>query len=522
MGGAAFRAGHLDEAESYLTRALAIEPSNPGLLSNYALILLVAHKNEQAIAPLRAVIQAKPQEALAHYLLGNALKDHGFAARQPGLIEEALMHYQIATSINPAYGSAFNNWGVALLDLGRVPAAEICFRKAIALLPDDPQPINNLAITTRLLGHAAESAALCRQAIVRRPGYHEALNNLANALKDMGDLQGAADAYAEACKLVPENSSYQCNLALALLGLGQYAEGWAAYESRKKTPELAFAQPRFSQPAWQGQANPGKTLLIYAEQGFGDTLQFCRYATKAAQEKGLHVWLNVPPALARLVRTLPGIDGVVTDGEPLPAFDYHCAMLSLPFAFKTGVKDIPNPGPYLFASDEDQARWRARLADEKITGLKVGLVWSGLPRKQSADLTYTDKTRSMTAEAFRPLIDVPNIHFFSLQKIGEKPPADFPVSDWMNDCTDFADTAGLVMNLDLVITVDTSVAHLAGALGKPVWVLNRFNGCWRWFKDREDSPWYDTVRLFNQTSYGNWDDVITRVRLALEEQTQNV
>jgi hypothetical protein len=267
---------------------------------------------------------------------------------------------------------------------------------------------------------------------------------------------------------------------------------------------MAGSQRTFKQAQWTGEPARGQTLLIYAEQGFGDSLQFCRYATLAAK-RGLRVILEVQAPLVRLLRTLPGVDQVMALGEPLPDFDVHCPMMSLPLAFATTVETIPGSAAYLRADPMQVAVWQTRLDGMPQRGPRIGLVWAG-----SAMLT-ADRRRSINPEKLAPLFRLSGFHFFSVQKSGQAAPSDFPLTDYMDEMDDFADTAALIANLDLVISVDTAVAHLAAALGKPVWLLDRFDHDWRWLTGRRDSPWYPTLRLYRQPQRGDWDAVLAEV-----------
>ena len=279
---------------------------------------------------------------------------------------------------------------------------------------------------------------------------------------------------------------------------------------------MAAPTPALPQPRWTGQTLNGETVLLYAEQGFGDTLQFCRYVPMVAAAGG-RVILVVPKALRRVMGSLAGVAEIMTEDDgALPSFDYHCPLLSLPAAFNTTVKTIPGPMSYLAA---DPAPWAELLAG--LTGLRVGLVWAGKSRTGQPHAVAIDKRRSMRLSDMAPLLGVPGCSFVSLQ-LGQPAaqmrllPDGVVLHDVSDRLIDWEDTANLIAGLDLVIAVDTAVAHLAGALGKPVWMLNRFDTCWRWLQTREDTPWYPTMRLFRQTSRGGWSNVMERVRSELE------
>jgi hypothetical protein len=268
-----------------------------------------------------------------------------------------------------------------------------------------------------------------------------------------------------------------------------------------------------SKPQWKGEEGDGRTLFIYAEQGFGDTLQFCRYAPLATA-RSWKVILQVQPALQKLIQSMADVEQVITSEQMIPNFDSRCPMMSLPLAFGTKLETIPHNVPYLSADETTVEKWRTRLP-EANGKLRVGLVWAGSARAHSPDLAAADRHRSMNPELLAPLLDTPNTQFFSLQKLGIKAPDGFALIDYMDECQDFADTAALITTLDLVISVDTAIVHLTGAMGKPVWVMNRFNNCWRWLQKREDSPWYPSLRLFRQPEQGDWETVVAAVKQSL-------
>jgi len=360
------------------------------------------------------------------------------------------------------------------------------------------------AVTAHEMGRHDLAAASLHEAIAINPApapYHAALGN---ALRELGRLDEAIASYRKAITLTPELIDAHYNLSTTLLLRGELQAGWTEFEWRWKTEYLIMAQRSFTQPQWAGEPARGRTLLIHAEQGLGDSLQFCRYATLAAR-RGLRVILEVQAPLVRLLRNLPGVERVMARGEALPDFDLHCPMMSLPLACATTIETIPQSAAYLRADPAQVEAWRKRLDAMPPLGPRIGLVWAG-----SATLTI-DLRRSINPEKLAPLVRLPGLHFVSLQKIGPAAPADFRLTDFMADMNDFADTAALIANLDLVISVDTAVAHLAAALGKPVWMLDRFDHCWRWLTGRRDSPWYPTLRLYRQPRRGDWDSVLAEV-----------
>jgi Flp pilus assembly protein TadD len=441
----------------------------------------------------------------------------GLAILLQGRPDEALSCQREALRVDPDSADAQNNLGMVHYAQGHIAEAENCFRAALRLRPDHANATLNLGSTQQIFNHVEEAEALFRRALTLGADPVRAKSNLALALMEQVRPDEAERCCREALHERPQNAEARANLALALLMMGRLEDGWQAYESRWAVEALGGSVPLLSQPRWSGQALNGETVLLYAEQGFGDTLQFCRYAPMVAAA-GARVILVVPKALRRIIGTLEGVAEVLTEEDnALPAFDYHCPLLSLPFAFDTRMTTIPAPVSYLRA---DPAPWAGFLRG--LPGLKVGLVWAGKSRTEQPHAVAIDKRRSMRLMDMAALFKVPGCSFVSLQ-LG--PPASelqtLPEPEVLHDVSsrldDWADTAGLIVGLDLVIAVDTAVAHLAGALGKPVWMLNRFDSCWRWFLHRDDTPWYPSMRLFRQTSRGDWAGVIERVGQALED-----
>jgi hypothetical protein len=406
--------------------------------------------------------------------------------------------------------------------MGQTAEAENCFRAALRLRPDHPNATLNLGSARQILNHVEQAEALFRHALALGADPARGKSNLALTLMEQMRPEEAEMCCREALALRPGNPEARANLALALLMMGQMEEGWREYEARWEVATMGASAPVLDQPRWTGQALNGETVLLYAEQGFGDTLQFCRYAPMVAAAGG-RVVLVVPKALRWLMTTLDGVAEVLCEEDNLvPAFDYHCPLLSLPAAFGTTMQTIPAPPSYLRA---DPSLWADFLA--ACPGLKVGLVWAGKSRTAQPHAAAIDKRRSMHLADMAPLLSVPGCSFVSLQ-LG--PPASqlqalpegVQLHDVASRLTDWTDTADLIAGLDLVIAVDTAVVHLAGALGKPVWMLNRFDSCWRWLLHRDDTPWYPSMRQFRQTSRGDWDGVIGRVRDALEHRASRV
>ncbi|HBK04737.1 MAG TPA: hypothetical protein DDZ81_02610 [Acetobacteraceae bacterium] len=426
--------------------------------------------------------------------------------------DDALACQREALRLDPGSADAQNNLGLAHYAQGHIAEAENCFRAALRLRPDHANATLNLGSIMQICNDVGEAGALFRRALVLGVDPARGNSNLALALMEQGHPEQAEHILRQLLAERPDYPEARANLALALLTLGKLEEGWAAYESRWAVEAMGTPAPVLAQPRWTGQKLNGETVLLYAEQGFGDTLQFCRYAPMVATTGG-RVVLVVPRALRQVMTTLDGVSMLLTEeDDALPAFDYHCPLLSLPFAFNTRMDSIPGPRSYLRG---DAAPWADFLA--RLPGLKVGLVWAGRSRTAQPHAVAIDARRSMRLADMAPLLDVAGCSFVSLQ-LG--PPAAQMLGSTLHDVSerlaDWADTAGLIAGLDLVIAVDTAVAHLAGAIGKPVWMLSRFDACWRWFREREDTPWYPSMRLFRQTSRGDWGGVIERVASALE------
>ncbi len=448
--------------------------------------------------------------------------------------------------------SALLDRGAEEVATGKLAAAERTYRTILADEPQDAEALSNLAaVLNGAECHEAAEAA-CRASLQAQPGYWAALANLGAALHRQQRYEEAVTAYSAAIEANPANAKAFTNLgvalneqwrmteslraheaavalapndpeirnnrALALLIAGDLAQGFAEMEWRWRTPSM---KPHgVPGPLWLGEAPRGRTILLHDEAGFGDTLQFVRYAPLVA-ERGARVVLQVQAPLVSLVRrSMPEVANVFARGEALPAYDLQCPLVSLPHAFNTTLQTVPAGVPYLHPDPATAAQWRARLEASRTTpGLLVGLVWAGASRPDMPQAMAMDRRRSMTLAHFAPFASVPNIRFVSLQ-LGTSPertPPGMAILDPMASMQSFDDTAALVANLDLVITVDTSVAHLAGALGRPVWVLSRHDACWRWLAGEQSSPWYPQLRFYRQPGPGDWASVILEVTDDLKE-----
>lgn len=501
------RAGRLTDAEQIYQDVLRRQPDHFDALHLLGIIATQTGRPELAVELLGRAIALRPGASEAYNNRGNALENLG-------RFEEALSHYGRAIALAPNSVDAYTNRGAVLRTLGRLEAALSSCDKAIALNPDFAEAHNNRGNALRDLGHFEAALASYDRAIPLNPDHAAAYNNRGTVLRDLGRLEAALSSYDRAIALRPDATEAYSNQSMCHLAMGDYERGWPMYEWRWNT---WWARPRHNLPGvpWLGDSPiEGKTILVHAEQGLGDSLQFCRYVPELATRAT--VVLDVPRPLVRLLSGLTGVARIIASGDSLPRFDAWIPMMSLPLAFGTTLATIPASVPYLYADPERSATWKQRLA--ALPGRKVGLVWSGSSRPEVPNAFATDRRRSITLQHYAPLAAIRDVCLISLQKdaVGAvTPPEGMVLHDWTGELDDFADTAALVDALDLVVSVDTSVVHLAGALGKRVWVLNRYDQCWRWLLNRTDSPWYPTARLFRQHAPGDWSGVIRDVAEAL-------
>ena len=504
LGIAYYMLGHRDEAATCFRKVLALRPDSSRTWNNLGNLLSEQDKWEEARPCFERAIELNPDS-------DPALNNLGVVHLKCGRVREAEALFRRALALRPEFPDACNNLGLARLELGHTVEAEELFRTAVAMQPNLAKSHNHLGMVLRMQNRIEESIASCRQALALQPDFTEAFVNLGNSLSDSGRIMEAISVVREGLRLHNDHPALHVNLAIYLLALGRFEEGWGEYEWRWQSPGIARLVNAYTQPRWRGEAATGQVLLLWSEQGFGDTIQFCRYAPLAAA-RGLRVVLMVQPALARLLASMEGVERIVSMGSAVPDHDFQCPLMSLPMVFRTELDNIPADVPYLFAEENAVLEWRERLPAVPPGTLKVGLVWAGNAAREVPLAAMRDRRRSIAPQMLAPLLDAEGVRFYSLQKAGPPAPAEFGLIDLMGDCRDFADTAALIANLDLVISVDTAAVHLAGALGKPVWVLNRFDSCWRWLPDREDNPWYPGLRLFTQARLGDWESVIARVR----------
>ena len=437
-------------------------------------------------------------------MAGRNLLAEGCAAYAAGQLEAAEAAFRALAAELPEDAEALSNLGAVLNARQLHAEAEAACRAALALQPDFWAAWGNLGTALHSQQRHDEAVAAYVAALRRNSGDANACTNLGVALIEQGRMQAGLAIHDAAAELAPDNAEVRCNRALGLLAAGDLGRGFAEYEWRWRTPVmLPYGLPG---PCWQGEDPAGRTILVHAEGGFGDTLQFARYIPFLVA-RGARVVLRVQPPLVRLLRRLPGPVAVLADNEALPDYDLHCPMLSLAHRFGTTLDTVPARVPYLSVDAAKAEAWRARLAGE---GPLIGLVWAGAARSGMAVAHAMNARRSLPVAALAPLTRIAGVRWVSLQKDHPLPPG-VVIADPMPDCADFDDTAAVVAGLDLVISVDTSVVHLAGALGRPVWLLSRYDQCWRWLNGRRDSPWYPGLRLYRQAAPGAWEPVLREV-----------
>lgn len=506
--GSVYRAiGRLDEAIASCQRAISLRPGYADAYNNLGNALSDKGQMESAIAAYRQAIAYQPNLAEAYSNLGNLFRgQHRF--------DEAIDELHRAIEIDPNSANAYSNLGNVLRDKGQWDEAIAACRRAIEIAPNHGDALNNLGNALDAKGESDEAIAALRRAIQLSPNMADAHSNLGASLRNKGKLDGAMASCRRAIELQPQLAEAHHNLALALLARGEFDQGWREYEWRWKCE--GFPSPRWaiSRPDWDGRPLEGRTILLHAEQGFGDAIQFARYVPMVAKRGG-KIILECRPELQGLFQNQdwPGVLRVIIPGDAPPTFDCYAPLMSLPRIFGGGLGNIPGSTPYLRADAKNAGHWRERLGEHSAAA-KIGLVWAGSPTHMN------DRNRSIDPEKLAPIMRMAGVQLFSLQK-GTAAHSEMKIIDWTDELHDFADTAALISNLDLIIAADTAVAHLAGALNKPVWVLLPFAADWRWMLERADSPWYPSMRLFRQTRARDWDSVIERVVEALSAWVKN-
>lgn len=537
LGSVFLKLRQFDSAIAHHQRAVALIPNNAKAHYNLAIALYEHNQIDEAIASYEVAVQLMPDYANAHHNLGMALYRQGQA-------EAAIAHYEKAVELEPTHASARNSLGVALYQQGQLDAAIDQYRQALALMPNYLSAHDNLGIALKQQGKLEAAAEHFRTAIAINPHYANAYINLGNTMRELGDYDQAIAYCQESIRLQPQNAdahnTYGCvlvdlgrledaiksyeaaiehrpdfadahlNLGIILLQVGDFQRGFAEYHWRwntKQCPDL-----RYTHALWKGEELQGKIILLTAEQGFGDTIQFARYAALVAQRGG-RVVIACQKPLLRLLSTVPGVAQCADRDKDNVETHLHAPLMELPYILGTTLETIPATVPYVFPPDNT----KIQLQIPANTRLKIGFVWATNPSNS------TSGKRSCAVSHFLQLLDVPQIALYSLQK--DAPETDRELlqgldrlQDLQAQLNDFADTAAAIAQLDLVITVDTAVAHLAGAMGKPTWILLAHVPDWRWLMHREDSPWYPSMRLFRQNQPDAWEELFSRVAIALREE----
>jgi len=539
LGNVLLGQGNFDEAVAQFERAVALKPDFAEAINNLGFGYQCQKRLDEAAAQYEHAVTTKPDFFQAYNNLGNVLRDQGkldlAAARyqqaialrpdcvdahfslgnvlaMQGNLDEAAAHFSHALALVPDHADTHYNLGNVLKEQGKLNDAVASYERAVAIKPDHFQAYNNLGNVLRDQGKVDQAVARYRQAADLRPDLADAYYNLGNVVLDQGKVDEAAAHYKHALALRPELAEAQMSLATCYLTEGDYERGWPAYEARLRIPGFV---PQTNIPRWTGEPLAGRSILLLSEPGLGNMLLFVRFS-RALKQQGARVVLACQPALGRLLASDPDLDELFILGSAgeLPHCDFCIPLLSVPGALGTIAATIPREVPYLSADPQLTAKWGAELTG--IGGFKIGIVWQG-----SRDY-HLDRWRSIPLAQFAPLARLPGVRLISLQKgFGSEQAAlvDFPVLDLSSRLDEaagpFMDTAAVIRNLDLVVTADTAIAHLAGALGAPVWVALQFSPYWLWLRDRDDSPWYPTMRLFRQTAIGQWSDVFKRISKAV-------
>jgi tetratricopeptide (TPR) repeat protein len=511
LGNALNALGNWNDAIAHYQQALTIRPDFTEAHMNLGTALQAKGQLDEAAASYRRAIEISPEFAEAHNNLGSVLQEKE-------QFDEAIACHRRAVELNPQFDRALANLGRALRMQGKLAEAAECCTRALQLNPRNIDAHNNLGIILVDVGDLEQAVACHRRALELKPDDADSWLNLGVAMKQQGNFQAAADCYARALELNPDSADAHTNQATLRLLQGDYERGLPEYDWRWKTGQLPLR--KFDQPAWRGEPLRGQTILLCAEQGIGDTIQFIRYAP-ILQKSGATVIVDVPKPLVPLFSRCPGIERLVGEGDNLPGFDVHAPLMSLPALLRTTLGTIPADVPYLFAAPALVEHWRDKLS--AVPGFRIGINWHG--REGIGPF----RRRDIPLELFSRIGAVPGVRLINLQQghgrnelaeAGDK----LPIIDF-GDQVDaihgaFMDTAVIITNLDLVLTSDTAIAHLAGALGVPVWLALPFVPDWRWMLDRSDSPWYPTMRLFRQRQPGDWADVFEEIRQALGDDVE--
>jgi tetratricopeptide (TPR) repeat protein len=500
LGALLRKRGQIREAAQHYQEALRLKPDYPDAHNNLGDAFASLERHEDAIICYRNALLLKPDYPEAHTNLGNSLVH----LKQ---LEEGIAHHREALRLRPDYVEAHCNLGNALAAQKDHPAAEQCYRESIRLRPDYPEGHHNLGTALAELGRLPEAEAEYREALRLKPDYDDAVGNLATAVLHQGRPEEAAVVYDIILKRKPDDADTHMGKAFCYLLAGNLERGWREYEWRWRSKE--FGSLPYTQPQWDGSPLGSRTILLHVEQGLGDTLFSVRYAAKVKERGGNVVMLCQKP-LRKLLSRCQGIDQFIDKDDPLPAFDCHAPMMSLPGIFGTTLETVPAEVPYLFPDPDLVEQWRGEFPADGM--LKIGLGWQGNPGFKG------DKLRSIPLAKFAPLGEVPGVRWYSLQKgFGSEQlaTAPFPVIDLASRLDEaagpFMDTAAVLQHLDLLITCDSALAHLAGGLGVHTWLATGFAPHWISMLGREDSPWYPTMQLFRQRTWGDWEDIFRRM-----------
>jgi tetratricopeptide (TPR) repeat protein len=498
-GNALRRLKRPEQALEAYDRAVALKPDDAPTFNNRGTVFKELELFDEALADLDQAITLRPDFAEAFNNRGNVYKELE-------RFDEALSDFDRAIALRADNPDAFNNRGVALKELERFEAALADFDKAISLKPDHAEAHYNHGTTLMELRRFDEALADFGKAIALRRDYAQAYYNRGTAFLALARLDEALADFERAIAFKPDYPDACWNRAFTKLLAGRYREGWREYEWRLQADPTSESRRDYQRPRWTGNRDiAGKTLLLHAEQGFGDTIMAARYVRRVI-EAGARVMLAAPPPLASLLRQIDGAE-VVTTGDALPPFDFHCPMMSLPLAFATTLETIPASVPYLSAPPAHAEKWAQRLPKSGLP--RIGIAWAGNP-----DFRH-DRTRSVGLSRMLPLLSRTDVQFVGLQRELRDGDAEIlrstPQMENLGDALEtFADTAAVVASLDLIIAIDSAMVHLAGALGKPVWILLPYSPDWRWLLDRQDSPWYPTARLFRQARIDDWEGVVEK------------
>jgi tetratricopeptide (TPR) repeat protein len=498
--------GEFEKAVESYGRAIALKPNFAEAHFNRGNILTRLERHDEAVASYDRAIALKPDFAAA-------LNNRGLALKALDRHEEALSSLDQALAIRPDYVEALCNRGVTLKILKRYDEALASIDKALAIIPDHVEALCNRGNILRDFNRFEEALAIYDRVLALRPDDAAAWANHGSILFEFRRFDEAFTSFEKAVALKPDYAEAHFNEVYGRLLVGDFDRGWEKFEWRWETDLMRGSKPDYPQPHWRGDSDiSGKRFLAHASDGLGDTIEFCRYA-RLLRERNATVILAVQPSLKRLLSGMSDVETVIADGDPLPDFDVHCSIMSLPHAFRTRLENIP-PCPQIKIPGDIIDKWAARLGRKDKP--RIGIAWSGNPANQR------DAWRSMTLEDMLPLTQLP-AQFFSLQK--EIRPGDQQtlensgarIAHFGPELTDFLESAGLVSQMDLVIAVDTAIAHLCATIGRPIWILLAYVPDWRWLLDRDDSPWYPSARLFRQDATRDWPSVIRRVETALRD-----